>query len=412
MEEKEFLKMEKLLLSAFACDPTKGSEPGNGWNWAIGLAQKGFEVHCFTRDTSRSGIESYQKPDNLHFYYVKLPLGLEKMYSASQPTMYMYYILWQWYAYRAALKLHKQKKFDIAHHVTWGSLQMGSFMYKLNIPFIFGPAGGGQVAPSAFKEYFREHWKAEEKRESVTRLMLKYNPACKKMLQRASAVLVSNNDTLEMAKRNGAQNVSFTLDAALPQSFYPEKTAVKDIENGSLKLLWVGRFMPRKGVLLLLDVMQQLSNYPGITLTIIGDGEMRDVFLNKLAEYNLQDRVFWKGKMPFDSVRQYYASHDVFFYTSLRDSCPAQLIEAMAFGMPVVTLNLHGQALIVDDDRGFRAACETPEEAIKNLKDSILELYSQPALVKSMSKAANDFAEQQKWEKKINNIVDQFYPKK
>ncbi|PVD52658.1 glycosyltransferase [Terrimonas sp.] len=411
MEEKESIdKMRRLLLSAFACDPTKGSEPGNGWNWAIGLANKGFEVHCITREVSRKGIESKQKPVNLHFHYLQLPIGLEKLYSASQPTMYLYYIIWQWYAYKMALRLHKQIKFEIAHHVTWGSLQMGSFMYKLNVPFIFGPAGGGQVAPAAFKKYFREHWNAEEKRETVTRFMLKYNPACKKMLQKASVVLVSNRDTLEMAEENGARNVRFTLDAALPTSFFPEQQTIKRTENEQLKLLWVGRFMPRKGILLLLDVMKELESYAGITLTVIGDGEMKEVFLDKLKEYKLESKVFWKGKVPFEGVRQYYADHDVFFYTSLRDSCPAQLIEAMAFGMPVVTLNLHGQALIVDDSRGFRVLCETPEAAIRNLKEAILTLYTYPALLRSMSIAAYNFAGQQKWEKKINNIVEQYYP--
>lgn len=403
--------MERLLLSAFACDPTKGSESGNGWNWATGLAKKGFEVHCVTREISKNAIESAAKPPHLYFHYIKLPMGMEKLYAASQPTMYLYYILWQWYAYKKAASLHKNMPFAIAHHVTWGSLQMGSFMYKLHIPFVFGPAGGGQVAPVAFKQYFEKHWNVEEKRESVTKLMLKYNPACKKMLKEASIVLVSNDDTLRMAKQNGASRVSFTLDAALPHSFFPEKNVIKSPLKNTLKLLWVGRFMPRKGVVLLLDVMKELKQYTGITLTVVGDGEMKDSFLGKLKEYDLESTVYWKGRVPFEKVREYYADHDVFFYTSLRDSCPAQLIEAMAFGMPVVTLDLHGQALIVDNDRGFKCKCDTPEVAIVNLKNAILELYNKPELVAQKSAAAYDFAGKNKWEEKISNIVSQYYPK-
>ncbi|MFT3703310.1 MAG: glycosyltransferase [Agriterribacter sp.] len=401
--------MKKILLSAFACDPTKGSEPGNGWNWAMGLAKKGFDVHCVTRETSRVGIETKSLPQNLCFHYVRLPLGMEKLYFASQPTMYLYYILWQWSAYKKSTILHKREQFDIAHHVTWGSLQMGSFMYKLNIPFIFGPAGGGQIAPTAFKDYFGEFWSAEEKRESVTRIMLRYNPACKKMLEKASAVLVSNKDTLGMAERNGSRHASFTLDAALPDSFFPEKKIIKNPATNNLKLLWVGRFMPRKGILLLLDVMKTLKDHPGITLTVVGDGEMKTAFLDSIKKYALENTVFWKGKVAFEEVRGYYADHDVFFYTSLRDSCPAQLIEAMAFGMPVVTLDLHGQALIVDADRGFKCPCDTPEMAIQHLKKAILDLYNNPQLVQQLSEGAHNFATNQKWDKKINTIVDQFY---
>ncbi len=99
-----------------------------------------------------------------------------------------------------------------------------------------------------------------------------------------------------------------------------------------------------------------------------------------------------------------------FFFTSLRDSCPMQLVEAMAFGMPVVTLDLHGQSLIVDADRGgFKCSSDTPDIAIDNLKAAILELYSDPALIGRLSAGAFRFASLQRWDKKIDSIVDKFF---
>ncbi|MFD2934152.1 glycosyltransferase family 4 protein [Spirosoma flavum] len=402
--------MKKLALSAFACDPTKGSEPGNGWNWAIGLAKKGYEVHCFTRITGKEDIEKTLKSDNLIFHYVTLPLGGENLYFASKAGMYLYYILWQWFAYRKASHLHKKVGFTLAHHVTWGSTQMGSYMYKLGIPFIFGPAGGGQIAPKAFKHYFINDWTSEEKREKITRWMLKYNPACKNMLIKAHAVLVSNPDTERMVQSLGVKNVITTLDAALADSFFPVNPIIKQTTPGRLKLLWVGRFMPRKGILLILDVLDKLKEYPGITLTVVGDGEMKDSFLNKIVEYGLEKTVDWKGRVEYEAVKGFYASHDVFIIASLRDSCPAQLIEAMAYNMPAVTLNLHGQAIIVNDLTGIRCECPDPETAIAGLKEAILTLYNNPELVAQKSKSAYDFAVQQTWDNKIDNIVQNHYP--
>ena len=402
--------MRRVLLSAFACDPTKGSEPSYGWNWAIGLVREGFEVHCITRITAKENIESMHLPANLYFHYIKLPFGLEKLYTASQASMYLYYILWQWQAYKKGVTLNKANKFDVVHHVTWGSLQLGSFLYKLDVPFIFGPAGGGQIAPIAFKEYFKKHWAAEEKRERISQLLLKYNPGCRNMFRKAYRILAANDDTFEMAKANGARNLSHELDVSIPDSFFPEKRETKCPQGRQLKLLWVGRFLPRKGVLLLLDVMNKLRDYPSITLTVVGDGEMRSDFLKKIDELQLSSTVHWAGKVPYDAVRDYYANHDVFFYTSLRDSGSSQLVEAMAFGMPAVTLNLHGQALIVDDSTGIKAPCDSPEEAVLALKSAVIKLYNNPELIESMSKAAYDFAESQKWERKINKIVNQYYP--
>lgn len=402
--------MQKVLLSAFACDPREGSEPSYGWNWAMGLAERGFEVHCITRESSKAGIDTVTLPSTLNFHYVRLPFGMERLYSASQVTQYIYILLWQWRAYRVAVDLQQLNHFDVIHHITLGSLQIGSFMYKLNVPLVFGPAGGGQMAPAAFSRYFGTAWRGEMNRSRMSRLLLKLNPACRGMLRRAAAVLVSNEETLRAAEANGATRASIALDVGIPDWFLPSENVIKAPRKGGLKLLWIGRLMPRKGVLLLLDIMKELKYYPGITLTVVGDGVMRDTFLETIEAYGLGDTVFWEGRVPFEEVGGYYADHDVFLFTSLRESGGVQLVEAMAFGMPVVTLDLHGPGLIVDAGRGIKCACTTPEIAIENLKGAILELYRNRPLIEKLSAGAYAFAADQVWGRKIDSVIGQFYP--
>lgn len=402
--------MKRVLLSAFACNPTKGSEMGNGWNWANTLARQGYEVHCFTRGVNKEDIEKFDKPAHLTFHFLELPFGLESLYSRSQATMYLHYLLWQWLAYRKGKKLHKERPFDIAHHVSWGSLQMGSFLYRLNTRFIFGPSGGGQKAPEAFKSYFGSHWASEIKREKTSELLLKYNPACRQMLRKASMVIVSNEETREVAVRTGAQHLGSSLDAALPDSFFPPIFNPKVPKKERLNLLWIGRFMPRKGLPLVLEVMKQLKeSHPTILLTIVGDGEMGGEVRRLIQDFGLQNTVNLAGKVPFEKVREFYASHDVFFFTSLRDSCPVQLIEAMAYGMPVVTINLHGQGVIVNDQTGIRCKCDTPQTAIQELSRSLQFLYANPEKVTEMSKAAYAFAKEQTWETKVSKTIQLYY---
>lgn len=406
---EEIITMKKILLSAFACDPTKGSEPGNGWNWAEGLSKRGYEVYCFTRIIGKNNIEGKEHSSNLNFVYVSLG-KLESLYSKGTAGMYLYYLLWQWVAFRKAHRINKEVKADMAHHVTWGSIQMGSFFYRLKLPFIFGPAGGGQQAPVAFKQYFDENWASEQKREKISDLMVRYNPAFKKMIRKASAVLVSNTDTLNMVTAHGVARTELTLDAALPETFYPQTFIPKVTQRERLRLLWVGRFMPRKGLLLLMEVMRELRQHSGISLTVVGDGEIRDQFLDKIKEYELGNSVVWKGKVSYNEVREFYQTHDVFLFSSLRDSCPAQLIEAMAFGLPVITINLHGQALIVNDKTGIRCACDTPEIAIASLKEAVIHLAERPDLVNEMSINAHSFSLEQNWNSKIDKITQKYYP--
>src|SRR5271165_364129 len=68
--------MSSILLSAYACEPGRGSEPEVGWMWATELAAAGHEVWVITRTVNRITIETAlakQPRSGLHFAYYDLP---------------------------------------------------------------------------------------------------------------------------------------------------------------------------------------------------------------------------------------------------------------------------------------------------------------------------------------------------
>jgi glycosyltransferase involved in cell wall biosynthesis len=139
---------------------------------------------------------------------------------------------------------------------------------------------------------------------------------------------------------------------------------------------------------------------------------MKELFLESMNTHKLNDQVTWTGKVPFSEVQSYYESHDAFFFTSLRDSSPAQLIEAMAYGLPVITLDLHGQGLMVNEERGFKASIDSPQKTIGELASFIKLLSNDRQLLQKLSKAAYTFALEQTWHQKVKRIVKAYYPQK
>src|ERR1700733_10314581 len=142
----------RVLLSAFACRPGQGSEPGTGWHWAGALADLGHEVPVLT--TSRHREELLENcPPGVTFRFVDMP-GSRIPYRVSR-QLYGYdgYGRWQSAAVKALEAEARDQKYDIAHHVTYGGLHLGSKLWQLPIPLVYGPVGGGQTAPASYKHY-------------------------------------------------------------------------------------------------------------------------------------------------------------------------------------------------------------------------------------------------------------------
>ncbi|MFK7846876.1 MAG: glycosyltransferase family 4 protein [Rhodothermales bacterium] len=385
-----------ILLSAYACEPHRGSEEGFGWNWSTHLAKEGHEVWVVTRTWARETVEKEMRENpipNLRFIFVDIP-------ARYKPAMkgifgvYAHYFLWQRAAYRQAKELLNEHKFDLAHHVTWGSLIGGSWLWKLNIPFIFGPVGGGQVAPEAFKEYFPTRWRQESIRTYITEKFLPSLPATKRMLKHTALLLATNSDTLNIAKTMGAIRSELFLDTGLPDHYFADAPKA-GFSNEKMNILWVGRLLERKAIKFSLEVVAKL-NFP-FQMTILGDGP-EDAFVNDwINELGLSGKVEWKGRVPWDEVQTAYEEHEVFLFTSLRDSFGSQLLEAMSNGLAIVTLDHQGAHDFVPNEAGIRVKVSNPKETMNRLAEALTSLHENPEKLSGMSKTGLEFARRNNW---------------
>jgi hypothetical protein len=144
--------LARILLSAYACEPDRGSEPGVGWSWAVELLRLGHQVWVLTRTDNRTAIER-KLGLNLNFIYYDLPRWMQ-LCRTGAAGKHLYYVLWQWCAARYLRKLFPALPFDAVQHVTYVSVRYPSFMGSLGIPFYFGPVSGGERVPSELRKGF------------------------------------------------------------------------------------------------------------------------------------------------------------------------------------------------------------------------------------------------------------------
>ena len=189
----------KILLSAYACEPKKGSEPGVGWSWATEYA-KCNEVWVLTRDNNKNTIEKYMEENpeyqnkNLHFVYVGLPPKLT-FWKKGRRGMRLFYMLWQRKAVKVAEELNKKINFDFVQHVTFVSYTQPIYMYKLGIPLIWGPVSGGENIPSKIKIKMSLKEKIIEYVRNASQIGALMFPSIRKTMKTAKAILVATEET-------------------------------------------------------------------------------------------------------------------------------------------------------------------------------------------------------------------------
>jgi glycosyltransferase involved in cell wall biosynthesis len=388
-----------VLLSAYSCEPLRGTEAGHGWNWAYELARLGHNVFVITRPVGRQGIEAFLARfpcPNLHFTYVDSP-HYTLRFGAIRPILEC--LPWQRSALAAARKLCAANRIDVVHHVTWGSIHVGSKLWKLRKPFVFGPVGGGQTAQWRFRRHLRGGWHLEMLRSLTVHYLTGVFFNARSTLSHANLVLVANSETHRWASRLGARWVEYMLDTGIPNAMLVNE-AKPEVPVGALRILWVGRLVPRKALLLALEALSKISPSIDVSCTILGDGPQGRYVRDWIAQLNLSERVTWLGQLGWEAAMQVYENHDVLLFTSLRDTGGTQLIEAMGKGLPIVTLDHHGAHVAVPPEAGIKIPVTTPERTVREIAQALECLARQPATVRQMAEAAKQCASMHTWDRK------------
>ena len=150
--------------------------------------------------------------------------------------------------------------------------------------------------------------------------------------------------------------------------------------------LFVGRIEKEKN----LDDFLNM-NTPG-TKIFIGDGASRLALQKKYP-----DAVFL-GKMPYENLPAYYASADLFVFTSLTDTFGLVMLEAAASGTPVLAYNIQGPVDVVGTTAMGVLAPYIPNNPAANVR-ALEERFAQ-ALALDRN-AVREEAEKHPWESSI-----------
>ncbi len=127
----------------------------------------------------------------------------------------------------------------------------------------------------------------------------------------------------------------------------PNEDLLKELTEDKIKnILFVGRVVPNKGHLMLLDIIRCYMDCYGndIKLRVIGKFfndivDYNNLVKEKIEEYGLTDNIEFIGEVNDSTLMSYYLGSDVMLVCSEHEGFCVPVIEAQYFGLPVVALS-------------------------------------------------------------------------
>lgn len=399
----------KVLLSAYACEPTMGSEPGVGWNLAREMARR-HDVWVLTRANNRPVIEAeleHNPIPGLRFAYYDLPPWVRRL-KRGQRGLQPYYYLWQLGAYRVARQLHREVGFDLAHHVTFVSYWKPSLMTRLPVPFVWGPVGGGVSAPKAFWSGFGlRGWSYEAARE-LARWVGERDPLVRTTALRSDLVLATTGETADRLRKMGVENVGILLESGLTETELERLGRYSSNGERPVRFVSVGRLLHLKGFHLGLRAFAE-SGLSNAEYWIMGDGPERERLRLLAKRLGISDQVTFWGWVPRVEALDKLGECDVLVHPSLHDSGGWACLEAMAAGRPVICLDLGGPGVQVTRETGFKVPAIKPKQAVSDLASAMSRLALDPKLRSQMAEAGRERTRQTfSWEKRASRVAESY----
>lgn len=385
-----FIKHNKrtILVSAYGCEPLKGSEPGVGWNWVLQMAKHNY-LHVITRANNQESIEAHLPEEikgNVVFHYYDTPTFIKRMKNKAK-GLYFYYFCWQTGIIPIVNKIIKSEKIDYTMHLTFGSIWMPTFLPLFRIPFIWGPVGGGDCEPTSFLKVLPFKQRIIQTMRYVISALSILNPFVLIPAARASVILCRTPNSANVIPTCFQRKTKVILETAMEPHIFKFKRISCNKGNKKIRLITTGRLLPNKNILTAVRSLRYIPTNHQLELVIVGSGYQKCIIEREAKESHHDGNVIIIDEMPRQDVLKLLETSDIFLFPSLREGGSWSLMEAMAIGLPVVCLNYAGMAITTDDSCAIRLPVTNPEQMPKDMAKAIIRLIENPELRKQMGDA-------------------------
>lgn len=403
----------RVLQVSFACDPVSSMESRLGWYRAV-MASQQFDTTVICDAHNRPQVEAFiaeeAKPAGLDVRFISSVDTTARFYE-TPGINYGRYHRWHQRVFQVVSELHREQPFDLTHQIGLCGFREPGYLWKLDVPFVWGPVGGTQNLPKRYLAMLGPTAAVTEfTRRLINHTHIHYRQRVAAAARRAVKVFAANLTAQEDFKKAHGVDLELQLETGIAE--VPDYQPRVRKPGEPLRILWAGRFRHWKGLPLLLRAVASIGDEIPLEIRLMGD-EDSSVYRRSADRLGLTPRTTWLGWPNYREQLQQYQWADVFAFTSLRDTSGTGLLEALSRGCPIVGMNHQGAADIMDESCAVPISVKNPKQSIAEFRHALIDLFNDSDKLERLSAGAHRRAQDYCWERltmRMNglyqNIID------
>jgi glycosyltransferase involved in cell wall biosynthesis len=372
----------KILVSAIACDPLGGSESFVGWR-AVQTIAKDHDIWVITSSRILENFQAAQAqglvPENVHFIFHGTHRTWHPNRLRARVQSWQEYLAWNRTLLATAREWHEKIGFDLSHHVTYSTWRVGSELWRLNCPLVWGPVGGVASMPWRMMGILSRIARVFELSREAVSLVGKLSPKVRRCVQNAAIPVAANHETALFLKRLGAK--PDRIQVLSPAFFQPSQierlqqvAGLKD-PNGPLRIFAGGNLIGSKGVVLALRGLAQ-AREKGLQFHyhVCGGGPEEPFLKQEISRLALHEQVTLNPGLRGEEYAEELGRSHIVLIPSFRENAGITMMECMLAGCVPIVAHASAQGEIVNGECGFRIPTRSPDQMARDICRTVLEL--------------------------------------
>lgn len=411
----------KILVMAYMLSPYKGSEFSVAWNYVTHMSRENDLIVLYGVSGDHMGncaeteeyIRAHPMPGVrlVPVYPNRLAnlLNWPNRHNLFVYTFYYAYRVWHKQAFRVASRLVAREKIDLIHYVGMIGYREPGYLWKLGLPYVWGPVGGANNAPRQLMKHMPLAGRAKLTFRSVANTIQFHTMRRLKKALAATDVLL----TATSENQRKFRQVHHKESLCLPENCITGPIALDESKFANpvrYNLIVIGRLDANKSVGLFLEALAQMRNRGRLHVDIVGDGPLRAGLQGYAREHVLDGLITWHGQLPrAEAVKIFNRAH-LHVITSVSEGNPTTIWEAMSYGVPTMSFDHCGMHDILCPKCGILVPiAKRYEDCVSTVARNVDALLQHPERFRQLAHGTVECAWKFTWAKReefLNKLYD------